>query len=192
MAICTPTVACQQERLNSQFCTEPQGDAYLGCSSRPPIIRYQYILPHLSHFFSFPPPPVQGRFEPYPCPEGSYCPNATAVLPCPKGHFCPVATATPLDCGWGLCPGEKNIRPLFFFPIVIALLFDLAILCCIWLPKRNASVRIVCHSGAHHSRESASTTSNETCTTLTSRVLSPSLARRPYTATWQTQRCSAP
>ena len=98
-------------------------------------------LPRPSVVSPFPPP---GLFEPYPCPEGYYCPNASAVLACPTGHYCPVASAAPLDCGWGLCPGDRNIRPLFFFPIVIALVCDLAILCCVWISRCRRKVGASC------------------------------------------------
>lgn len=40
-----------------------------------------------------------GTFEPYLCPAGHYCPNATQVLLCPSGTYCPYGQVQPRPCG---------------------------------------------------------------------------------------------
>lgn len=61
------------------------------------------------------------------CPEGSYCPNATAIIECPKGYYCPLGSDAPIKCDWlAICnPGSIHglqLQPLFFLIIFDVLL----------------------------------------------------------------------
>lgn len=126
MAICTPSVECQQLRLNSQFCPGPQGE-----------------------------------YEPYPCPQGHYCPDAATVRQCPANHYCPVGTVHPIPCnGFALCPAG-TVRQTQIIPVVTVAGFDILALLLIFAYQRvcacerqksecrkwgTPSFRLRCHS----------------------------------------------
>jgi hypothetical protein len=70
----------------------------------------------------------QGKFEPFVCPAGNYCPvDAVRPIKCPGGSFCPTGSTSPVKCDiLGFCPaGSKIMR--YYGGVLIAVLLDLVL-----------------------------------------------------------------
>ncbi|KAL8637416.1 MAG: hypothetical protein Q9228_005314, partial [Teloschistes exilis] len=94
-----------------------------------PSIFYRPIALPLSPVSAPDSPAVNGAFEPFVCPAGSYCPRGgKQMIKCPAGHWCSVGFEKALKCSLGASCPPGTTRNMSFLPPAIILILDTMVL----------------------------------------------------------------
>mmetsp|Transcript_60670 Transcript_60670/g.70354 ORF Transcript_60670/g.70354 Transcript_60670/m.70354 type:complete len:757 (-) Transcript_60670:522-2792(-) len=68
-----------------------------------------------------------GTYEPWICPKGKYCPDASQILECPSEYYCPLGQAAPLPCPAGSTCSAGSESPMTILGIVFLVILGACI-----------------------------------------------------------------